>query len=94
MRMTFGKHKGLPACDVPLDYLIWCTESMPRVPQVVMDELKRRSAFSAAAGQAVSSLMFLAAADKKKKVRRWRKLRKRRKARAARRAGESSSEQK
>lgn len=41
--MSFGKHRGLPACDVPLDYLVWATASMARPPACVMDELRRRA---------------------------------------------------
>lgn len=41
--ITFGKHRGLPACDVPLDYLVWATESMARPPVCVLEELRRRA---------------------------------------------------
>lgn len=42
--ISFGKHRGLPACDVPLDYLVWATESMAKPPACVLDELRRRAA--------------------------------------------------
>ena len=41
--ISFGKHRGLPACDVPLDYLVWATETMARPPECVMEELRRRA---------------------------------------------------
>jgi hypothetical protein len=41
--MTFGKHRGDPACDVPLDYLVWAMESMAKPPACVLDELRRRA---------------------------------------------------
>jgi hypothetical protein len=40
---TFGKHRGLPACDVPVEYLSWCMATMATPPQVVTDELRRRA---------------------------------------------------
>lgn len=69
MEWTFGKHKGLPASQVPLAYLIWCSEQMKVVPDCVVDELKRRSSFDVRAGAAVSSLVFLRHNQKKKKKR-------------------------
>lgn len=41
---NFGKHRGTPACDVPIDYLVWAMESLPRPPACVVDELRRRAA--------------------------------------------------
>lgn len=41
--MTFGRHRGDPACDVPLKYLVWAVESMARPPACVIDELRRRA---------------------------------------------------
>lgn len=40
---TFGKHRGLPACDVPMEYLLWAVESMATPPDCVMAELRRRA---------------------------------------------------
>lgn len=69
MEWAFGKHKGLPASQVPLSYLIWCSEQMLVVPDCVVEELKRRSSFDVRAGAAVSSLVFLKHSRKKKKKR-------------------------
>ena len=41
---TFGKHRGLPACDVPMEYLLWAVESMATPPECVLEELRRRAA--------------------------------------------------
>lgn len=41
--MTFGKHRGDPACDVPLSYLVWAMESMASPPACVLGELRRRA---------------------------------------------------
>lgn len=41
--MTFGRHRGDPACDVPLDYLVWAMESMAKPPACVLNELRRRA---------------------------------------------------
>jgi|LakMenEpi03Aug12_release.lakeMendotaPanAssembly.Ray.scaffolds.fasta_scaffold352347_2 hypothetical protein len=73
MEWTFGKHKGIPASQVPLNYLIWCSEQMPRVPECVIAELKRRSSYDVQAGAAVSSLAFrpkITGKKKRKRVRR------------------------
>lgn len=40
----FGKHRGLPACDVPLSYLAWALDAMPKVPPCILEELRRRAA--------------------------------------------------
>jgi hypothetical protein len=42
--MTFGRHRGDPACDVPLRYLVWAMESMACPPPCVINELRRRAA--------------------------------------------------
>jgi hypothetical protein len=41
---SFGKYRGWPACDVPIDYLVWAVETMARPPAEVVAELKRRAA--------------------------------------------------
>lgn len=41
--MTFGRHKGDPASDVPLRYLLWAMGSMESPPACVTDELRRRA---------------------------------------------------
>jgi len=40
---SFGKYRGWPACDVPVEYLVWALETMARPPAEVLDELKRRA---------------------------------------------------
>ncbi len=40
---TFGKHRGLPSCDVPMKYLEWAMETMASPHQCVIDELRRRA---------------------------------------------------
>lgn len=41
---SFGKYRGWPACDVPLEYLVWALETMCRRPPEVVAELQRRAA--------------------------------------------------
>ena len=64
--MTIGRHRGLPMPEVPTDYLLWCAASMREVPQVVVEELKRRSQVygsrdAVECASAVSSLLYRAA---------------------------------
>lgn len=71
---TFGKHRGLPACDVPLDYLSWCMATMASPPQIVTDELRRRadrhgSRDAIAAQQALGSFRYLRASKKASRAR-------------------------
>jgi len=42
-RMTFGKYRGVPSCDVPLGYLAWAMEKMESPPACVVAELERRA---------------------------------------------------
>lgn len=63
---TFGKHRGLPACDVPVDYLAWCMATMASPPEIVLAELRRRadrhgSREAIAAQAALGSYRFRAA---------------------------------
>lgn len=74
-RMTFGKHKGLPCCDVPIEYLLWAADTLGAPPQCVIDELKRRAERhgtreSVAAASAVCSLAFKPAEKNRRKHRR------------------------
>lgn len=41
---SFGKYRGWPSCDVPVEYLVWALETMARPPAEVLEELKRRAA--------------------------------------------------
>lgn len=86
-RMTFGKHKGLPCCDVPIEYLCWAADTLGAPPQCVIDELKRRAERhgtreAIAAASAVSSLAFKPVADNRRRYRRKMIKRRRRKVRA------------
>ena len=61
--MTFGRHRGELASEVPLEYLLWAVSSLADPAPCVVEELKRRSeqhgmrgAIEAAA--AVSSLLY------------------------------------
>lgn len=40
--MPWGKHKGTPLTEVPLNYLTWVMNSMAFPPECVSDELYRR----------------------------------------------------
>jgi hypothetical protein len=43
--LTFGKHKGAPLYDVPIDYLRWCLREMigtVEFRRIVRDELHER----------------------------------------------------
>jgi hypothetical protein len=40
---SFGKYRGWPACDVPVEYLSWALETMSSPPYEVLEELKRRA---------------------------------------------------
>jgi hypothetical protein len=72
--MTFGRHRGDPACDVPLRYLVWAMESMASPPACVVDELRRRagrygSRDGVAAQAALSGLAFKGRRKAAKKLR-------------------------
>lgn len=61
--IDFGRYKGRPVCDVPVDYLGWAVTAMRHPPASIVMELKRRAqlhgtkdAIDAAA--AVSALGF------------------------------------
>lgn len=40
--ITFGKYKGVPISEVPVDYLVWALESIRNTPIAVVEELERR----------------------------------------------------
>lgn len=44
LSIPFGKHKGVPICDVPRDYLTWCAENLTStvLRLMVVAELERR----------------------------------------------------
>jgi hypothetical protein len=42
-RMTFGRYRGMPASEVPVEYLAWAMESMRNLPACVIGELRRRA---------------------------------------------------
>lgn len=67
---SFGKYRGLPACDVPISYLVWATETMAEPHSCVMDELKRRAAQlgsrEAIQAQAVVSALLFSKGRRKK----------------------------
>lgn len=44
LSMPFGKHKGVPICDVPRDYLTWCAENLTSTALrlMVVAELEHR----------------------------------------------------
>lgn len=70
--ITFGKHVGEPASEVPLRYLIWAASSLASPPPCVIEELKRRadqhgSREAVEASAAVSSLLFKGSTKKGKK---------------------------
>lgn len=80
--MTFGRHKGLPSCDVPIEYLLWAANTLGTPPRCVIDELKRRAERhgtreSVAAASAVCSLAFRPASKSRRKHRRKRRERQR-----------------
>ena len=41
--ITFGKHKGLLASEVPIDYLAWAVKTLKRPPSCLLPELERRA---------------------------------------------------
>lgn len=41
---SFGKYRGWPACDIPVEYLVWALETMGSPPAEVLQELRRRAA--------------------------------------------------
>jgi hypothetical protein len=41
---SFGKYRGWPSCDVPVEYLVWALEKMASPPAEVLAELQRRAA--------------------------------------------------
>ena len=41
--ISFGKHRGLPASEVPFAYLAWATRTMAAPPACILDELRRRA---------------------------------------------------
>lgn len=70
----FGKYRGLPACDVPIDYLIWAADTHGQPHKCVVDELRRRASRhgtreALAAASALSSLAFNMARVRRKKAR-------------------------
>lgn len=77
--MTFGRHRGEPANEVSIEYLLWAASSMPTPPPCVVEELKRRaekhgSREAVDAAAAVSSLIYRQAKTKgKKKRKQWRR---------------------
>lgn len=54
--IRFGKYKGIPVDEVPVDYLVWCCQGMKVCPPYIQLEVHRRSAFDAEAQAAVSLL--------------------------------------
>ena len=55
-KLGFGKYKGIPVDEVPVDYLVWCCQGMKVCPPYIQLEVRRRSAFDAEAQAAVSLL--------------------------------------
>ena len=54
--LRFGKYKGTPVDEVPVDYLVWCCQGMKVCPPYIQLEVHRRAAFNAEAQAAVSLL--------------------------------------
>lgn len=72
--ITFGKHCGQPASEIPLKYLIWAASSLAQPPKCVVEELKRRasqhgSREAVEASAAVSSILFKRSTKKGRKRR-------------------------
>lgn len=70
---SFGKYRGWPSCDVPVEYLIWALETMAKPPAEVLSELQRRASRfgsrDAIAAQAVlSGLTYKRARKAKRKA--------------------------
>jgi hypothetical protein len=55
-KLGFGKYKGIPVDEVPVDYLVWCCQGMKVCPPYIQLEVHRRSAYNAEAQAAVSLL--------------------------------------
>lgn len=47
--MTFGKHKGTPLREVPVEYLTWALDSMTNCPAYIIIELTRRGSLESGA---------------------------------------------
>jgi hypothetical protein len=45
--MRFGKYRGAPVSQVPIDYLKWCYDQMTNCPSYVTEELGRRGVMTA-----------------------------------------------
>jgi hypothetical protein len=77
--MTFGRHLGQPASEMPLRYLLWAASSLATPPECVVEELKRRASLHGSreaveAAAAVSSLLFKGSTKKAKKRKgKWRR---------------------
>lgn len=72
-KMDFGKYRGVSAREVPMDYLLWCVESIGDPPACVLDELRRRAGFQSgrqaiAAQAAVASFWWRDVRAKKKQA--------------------------
>ena len=52
-KLGFGKYKGTPVDEVPVDYLVWCCQAMKVCPPYIQLEVRRRSAYNAEAQAAV-----------------------------------------
>lgn len=82
--MTFGRHRGEPASEVPIKYLLWAASSMPTPPPCVVEELTRRASRHGSreaidAASAVSSLAYRQAKTPgKKKKKKWRRFKRNR----------------
>ena len=55
--LRFGKYKGIPVDEVPVDYLVWCCQGMKVCPPYIQLEVHRRAAFNAEAQAAVCLLV-------------------------------------
>lgn len=70
--MGFGKYKGLPLCEVPVDYLAWVLDTFRSPPTSVLAELQRRGGDGAGGASfiayaAVSKHKFQSARRKSRK---------------------------
>jgi exodeoxyribonuclease X len=50
MRMPFGKHKGKPMEDIPVDYFEWCLRELEDLSPSLRDEMQNQIDLKAGKG--------------------------------------------